>query len=104
MNSSQAQQQFDMQTIMHNVNAVNQTTISDATAAEDKKYRKEWRTWCNQKEFHDGDLAYEEKLWLFIHETLVKSNADGTLEPRMQRPKGKSSIRTRSQPTKPIGN
>jgi hypothetical protein len=59
-------QQFQMQNVIQNVNAVNETTISKATAAEDRKYRKDWTSWCIQKRFHDGDLVYEEKLWLFM--------------------------------------
>ena len=101
MNS--ASQQFEMVQVIANINAVNQTTISDATATENKKYRKEWKDWCNRKGFLDEDLVYEEKIWLFVDETLVKSNTDGSMVPRLKKPKGRPSTRTPARPMEPIG-
>lgn len=92
---SQAQLQFDMHSASARIDLATSKNAPDNTVIQDSKVRRHWNEWCRLKKFSDYNTVYDEKIWLYVDETLVKTNEDGTLQPRLAKPPGK-----RPDPTK----
>ena len=79
-----------MQMASMRIDQANSLTVASNTLKQDTKIRKNWTDWCALKRFADNDTVYETKIWLYVEETLVKTNADGTLIPRLSKKSKKS--------------
>ena len=62
-----------------------QSSLAAKTRLQDRKIRKQWTDWCVSKDFIDADMVYESKIWLYVEETLVSTNSDGSLAPRFSK-------------------
>lgn len=62
--------------------------VADNTKKQDDKLRTNWRDWCSLKKYEDNDTVHEDKIWLYVRETLVTINASGNPELRLHKPKG----------------
>ena len=96
--STHAVHTMEMHMANQRIDQANSTIIAANTLMQDTKIRKAWEQWCSQKGFQDTTTVHEAKMWLYVEDTLVKTNSDdGSLLPRL------SKIKTKNKVHKPIG-
>ena len=61
-----------MECARRNVHIANSRVASANTENQDLKLRKNWSDWCDTHNFDDTYTVYEDKICLYVSETLVE--------------------------------
>ena len=90
---------YDMFIASADANAAIANNVAENTRLQDEKIRygflndrKLWDAYCLDKGFVDGNLVHEAKIWLYVSDTLVKTNPDGSLSPRLSKSRRSNNI------------